>query len=416
MIQSVVRCTLAAALFAAIPLSAAAQDEEGNSDAPFQFDPTEIRRGMRMGGESGKSRDQLYYEQVISRVEPDLVGDADRLPVYIEYFKIALVNDLRIIPFDAEAEVEEDGTIVLTGYNAFPETGAALVKLLTHMGFENIDNRIEELPSASLGEKKYGIVTATHVITYDRPELTGEKMTNALLGDHVFLLKSAPNDTYLCQTSEGYVSYVAASAVRAVDADEFSAWMDAPKVVVRLDSEEGENRVPAGARLPFAGMSDEGEFAVRMPDGSVRNIPTEIAAMVPAGPGEQASIAMRTAQSLLGSKYVWGGKTSDGVDCSGLVQSSYRAAGINLARDAYQQAYGGEIVATRWYREHLRGGDTLYFLGRGGKITHTAMYLGNDILIEASGGTVRLSSFDPESDLYREARDRGFCFGKRIVP
>src|SRR5687768_8790820 len=50
------------------------------------------------------------------------------------------------------------------------------------------------------------------------------------------------------------------------------------------------------------------------------------------------------ARSLLGAPYLWGGMTEDGIDCSGLVHMSFRAAGRLVPRDAYQQEAVAEHV------------------------------------------------------------------------
>ncbi len=44
------------------------------------------------------------------------------------------------------------------------------------------------------------------------------------------------------------------------------------------------------------------------------------------------------AHSMLGVPYVWGGRSTFGVDCSGFVQLCYKEIGIQIPRDAYQQA------------------------------------------------------------------------------
>ena len=95
-----------------------------------------------------------------------------------------------------------------------------------------------------------------------------------------------------------------------------------------------------------------------------------------------------------------------------LVQIAFGAEGINLPRDSNQQVYLGALVATRWYRQGLRRGDVLYFLGRHGKIRHTGIYLGDGNYIESVRPTVRITSFDPEDESYDARRDASFVFAK----
>jgi cell wall-associated NlpC family hydrolase len=118
-------------------------------------------------------------------------------------------------------------------------------------------------------------------------------------------------------------------------------------------------------------------------------------------------------KQLLGTDYLWGGKTTSGVDCSGLVQLSYTAAGLRLPRDAYQQFYVGRLTATRWHRAGLRRGDTLYFLGPDGKIRHTGLYLGDNHFLQAVLPVVRISSFNPEDPDYDAKHNEHFAFAKR---
>ncbi|HHL42528.1 MAG TPA: NlpC/P60 family protein [Hellea balneolensis] len=70
------------------------------------------------------------------------------------------------------------------------------------------------------------------------------------------------------------------------------------------------------------------------------------------------------AELHLGLPYVWGGISSDGVDCSGLVQSALRAAGQDAPRDSdLQQKYLGHEVKD--YKQ-LRRGDLVFWLGHVG--------------------------------------------------
>jgi cell wall-associated NlpC family hydrolase len=98
-----------------------------------------------------------------------------------------------------------------------------------------------------------------------------------------------------------------------------------------------------------------------------------------------------------------------------VVQVAFGAEGINLPRDSNQQFYLGSLVATRWYRNGLRRGDTLYFLGSHGKIRHTAIYLGDDKYIEAVRPAVQITSFNPEDENYDARRAAAFAFAKRLL-
>jgi cell wall-associated NlpC family hydrolase len=58
-----------------------------------------------------------------------------------------------------------------------------------------------------------------------------------------------------------------------------------------------------------------------------------------AAPGSPAAVAVRFALAQLGKPYRWGATGPESFDCSGLVQTSYKAAGVGLPRVSRQQ-YG----------------------------------------------------------------------------
>lgn len=90
-----------------------------------------------------------------------------------------------------------------------------------------------------------------------------------------------------------------------------------------------------------------------------------------------------------GAHYQWGGVTPLGVDCSGLVQTTFAARGVALPRDAWQQAGEGRAVPL----EAPEAGDLLFFRGESGdRVTHVALYAGDDSIVHstiACGGVVR---------------------------
>ncbi|SFZ98047.1 NLP/P60 family protein [hydrothermal vent metagenome] len=89
------------------------------------------------------------------------------------------------------------------------------------------------------------------------------------------------------------------------------------------------------------------------------------------------------AKFFKGGKYVWGGTTPKGFDCSGYVQYLYKKHGINLPRTAWSQSKRGIPVD----KDHLKKGDLLFFLTdkkRGIPVTHVGIYLGNGEFIHAA--------------------------------
>ena len=103
----------------------------------------------------------------------------------------------------------------------------------------------------------------------------------------------------------------------------------------------------------------------------------------------------------LNTPYLWGGRSPLGIDCSGLTQMVYRLQGINLPRDAYQQAEVGKTVATL---EESEAGDLAFFENDDGKIVHTGILTENSYIIHASG-KVRIDKIDQQGILNTETEE-----------
>jgi cell wall-associated NlpC family hydrolase len=169
--------------------------------------------------------------------------------------------------------------------------------------------------------------------------------------------------------------------------------------------------VPAPDLTPVAAADAAGGVAY------VRSIaPTFV---VPALTPQQQEV-LRTAVSLIGYPYVWGGddeKVEPGFDCSGLVWRVYKltsyadAPGLSdviQGRTAAQMA--AEIPRSERIRfADLQPGDVMFFGPKGRRskaatIDHTAIYVGNGWLIESSGQGVSLGRIDWFSKRFAWAR------------
>jgi hypothetical protein len=354
----------------------------------------------------------LPAERLARKIEPDLTGRPERVQQYVDFFRRELVSDSRLFAFDVVANATGERSVTLTGYIEFPESRKALVDLLTTLGFE-VDDRLESLPAESLGEKRFGFVKTPHSLSYDRPRGRRGVVTDCLLGEPLLLLRE-DSGHLLVHAGEGYLGYVNAEDVHRVDESEFTKRLNGSRVRITSDIEIAKDRIiPAGARLN-AVMADGHGIVLKMPTGEQVSVNIKHCEDC-REPVETIDAIAASAKKLLGTPYLWGGKTSEGVDCSGLVQTSFSTAGLNLPRDSYQQFYLGRLTATRWHRAGLRRGDTLYFLGRDGKIRHTGLYLGDDQFIQAVTPSVTISSFNPQHENYDEDHDKSFAFAKRLI-
>jgi len=93
-----------------------------------------------------------------------------------------------------------------------------------------------------------------------------------------------------------------------------------------------------------------------------------------------ALAAVRFACSALGKPYVWGGNGEVGFDCSGLTRAAYAAAGITLPRTADEQFRAGPRLAAN---EPLQSGDLVFYGDPSTRITHVALYVGGNQVIQA---------------------------------
>lgn len=116
---------------------------------------------------------------------------------------------------------------------------------------------------------------------------------------------------------------------------------------------------------------------------------------------------VRTAFSYLGTPYRWGGKSTYGIDCSGLCFMSYALSGLPLYRDAvFDRRYVRKISF-----EEMKPADLIYYNG------HITMYtgLGGYIHSSATLGGVRQGSFDESSEsFYPELAKNIVCCARSI--
>jgi cell wall-associated NlpC family hydrolase len=117
------------------------------------------------------------------------------------------------------------------------------------------------------------------------------------------------------------------------------------------------------------GVTDE-EVTVLLPGGQTGTVRRDDVRL--AHEGERASYGpaelLDTARQFLGLRYLWGGTSAWGLDCSGLVHLTFRAHRALVPRDAFDQEAAPEVRPVSL--DEVRPGDLYFFARPGQKVYH----------------------------------------------
>ena len=190
------------------------------------------------------------------------------------------------------------------------------------------------------------------------PSHEAELLTEALKGERATIYDISDDGWAWGQLAgDGYVGFVPASALGASGppaTHKVSALRTFvyPGPSIKLPPME---TLSFGCQLVIARMDDR--FAMTVSGGHV-----PVLHLAPMETMETDFVAV--AERFLGTPYLWGGKTSLGLDCSGLVQLALAACGIPCLRDTDMQERAlGSALAPPHELEQLRRGDLLFWKG-----------------------------------------------------
>ena len=225
----------------------------------------------------------------------------------------------------------------------------------------------------------------------ETPSHGATQLTEALMGERVTIYETDEEGWAWGQLeADGYVGWLPSAALLAPGAAPthkvvVSRTLIFPGPSIKLAPSE---TLPFGARIAVA-RSDE-KFAVTASGG---HIPKNH--IVAIGSAEPDFVAV--AERFLGTPYLWGGKTSLGVDCSGLVQVSLTACGAICPRDSdMQEAALGKPVGL----DALRRGDLVFWKG------HVAIARDASTLIHANAHHMAVA-IEPVADAVARIRAAG---------
>jgi gamma-D-glutamyl-L-lysine dipeptidyl-peptidase len=224
------------------------------------------------------------------------------------------------------------------------------------------------------------IARSTIAPLFAEPSLRVEQVSQLVLGETAAVLEQRGEWRRLRSRQDGYEGWANAGYVLEVENDEAERWRsEAIGWSLGATIKIGETRLPLPLRARVAVEGD----TIRLPDGRRgRKVEGAVPAAAAAIAAARSKAPERWAlEHFSGAPYEWGGVTPWGVDCSGLVQTTFAARGVTLPRDSSQQvACGAEISA-----DTARPGDLLFFRGESTPvITHVAFVGEADGLVHST--------------------------------
>lgn len=254
------------------------------------------------------------------------------------------------------------------------------------------------LPAFSKSNLQVVVVPVANM--YSHPSEKSDVVSQAMYGNNVSLLL-AQGEWSRIQTSDHYKGWVPSRFLRIVQVGDGYATsgtaIEVTSLFANVYAEPDVTKhkpvvtIPFEVRLEvFTGQDDNAKKIVKkLPDGWLQVwLPEKRIAWIQASDvvtdPKSLSIAesIELAKRFLGLPYLWGGRSSFGFDCSGFTQMLVRMRGVNMPRDADQQAAWSGVTPVD--RKDLEPGDLLFFGSSPKSITHTGMYMGDGQFIQAS--------------------------------
>lgn len=253
--------------------------------------------------------------------------------------------------------------------------------------------------------KKYGVISLGVVPVRKEPADRSEMVNQMLFGDLLEVLEQSGTWYLIKSWYDGYQGWVDSRQFRFLHDEEYQDLQNMSfKINRRLFGDfvmksKDKTWLPAGCSLYLKSgvrVCGIGEGYLFQGDAHPFLYTTHDA-------------LLESARELLGSPYLWGGKTYLGLDCSGFTQIVFKQHGIRLLRDASQQAAQGELIS---FISESRPGDLAFFDHDDGRISHVGILMNPSQIIHCSG-KVRIDVIDHQGIF--DAASKQYTHNLRLI-
>lgn len=151
--------------------------------------------------------------------------------------------------------------------------------------------------------------------------------------------------------------------------------------------------IPASGGIPASVAVDVATSDTTARTGAFEMITAPIESLIQSSTDLVRHQVIEMAKQYLGIRYVRGGQSEKGFDCSGFVSYVYSKLGLKIPRSSAQQSVAGQKIA----KDATKAGDLVFFFTRGKNIiSHVGIYIGDNKFIHAasSGKGVIISSLN----------------------
>ena len=233
--------------------------------------------------------------------------------------------------------------------------------------------------------KKFGVCELSVIPVRKSPVSKSEMVTQLLYGEIFTIINFEEKWSEICNTNDNYTGWINNTQIRFIERSTYNS-LKKNKAIYSLDINGSvTNKKGVKFSIPLGSVVSSCLLLNTIFHGK-KGILTK-------------SKIIKAAKLFLESPYLWGGRITSGIDCSGFSQLIYRICGLEIDRDARQQALQGKKIDS----SKINPGNLAFFGNSIKEITHVGIMLNKNEIIHAFG-KIRIDIVNNEGIINLESK------------